>query len=85
MSEVINLGKIYLESPCCIRRFPIQKIQKQYPYDGEETIDCPYCESPSEISEWSWYEKVKIVAFRPMKNVELQDFILVTRPRGEKE
>jgi len=83
MSEVVNLGEIYLESPCCMKRFPIQRIQKQYPYDPWEVIVCPYCESESEISSWGWYEKVRIEAFRPMKNIELEPFILVTKPRGE--
>ena len=83
MSEVVGTGDVFLESPCCTKKFPIDRIQKQHPWNPDEKVNCPYCESPTTISAWAWYEKVRIVAFRPMKFTEIASFTVVTKPRGE--
>ena len=86
MSEVVNLGKYYLGSPCCIRRFPLEQVLKKIPYDPWILIDCPHCASESEINSWAWYEKVRIEAYRPLKHVEISPLItVVTKPRDDRE
>lgn len=66
---------IYLGFTCCDRAPKVPKYHLcKGEWNPEKTVYCPYCESPAELSELEWFEKMTIPYFRPMGMEELRGF-----------
>jgi len=66
-------GQIFLGCPHCEAKTLKSKLcrGKWKPF---KIVNCPECESPSELSEWTWYQVGMVLGFKEMTMDELKEF-----------
>ena len=65
---------IYLGCPHCDWKV-LKSVLIGKKWNPEKTIICDECESESELSEWTWFEKHEVPYFRVMSMGELREFV----------